>query len=31
MSAISIAGVSFEYPDTERPALHGADLEIEPG
>ena len=31
MSAISISGVSFEYPDTERPALHGADLEIDPG
>jgi energy-coupling factor transport system ATP-binding protein len=31
VSAISIAGVSFEYPDTERAALHGADLEVEPG
>ena len=31
VSAISIAGVSFEYPDAERAALHGADLEVEPG
>jgi energy-coupling factor transport system ATP-binding protein len=31
MSAISINGVSFEYPDTELPALRDARLDVEPG
>ncbi|MEX2100784.1 MAG: ATP-binding cassette domain-containing protein [Acidimicrobiia bacterium] len=31
MSAISISGVSFEYPDAEKAALLGADLEVLPG
>ena len=31
MSAISMRGVSYAYPDAERAALTGADLEIEPG
>jgi energy-coupling factor transport system ATP-binding protein len=31
MSAISLHGVSFEYPDTTRPAIDGVDLEVEPG
>ena len=31
MSAISVGGVSFEYPDSGKPALRGADLEVSPG